>query len=249
MKLTFLLPALLVIGTVSGSALGAPSEENSKSYKRDHDKRVEHKRDERKHEKRVEYKRDERRHEKKKRIEYKQDKREQRKYENRKRAYVKSNHHKVVTYRPGRLINHLPRNSASIRFNGISFTFNDGIYYRKAKSGYRSVIPPRGLRIRSLPKHYSRIRHHNTTYYTYQNVYYVADNDGYTVVDTPNIQLNKAIKIGNANDYSLGETYDSLPSSAEAVTINSKQYFKYNDIYFLPQISGDEIKYLAISLG
>ena len=80
-------------------------------------------------------------------------------------------------------------------------------------------------------------------------MYYIADNNGYTVVDEPPTRLNQAIRVGNVNDYSLGQTYDSLPQAAQAVIINSQQYFKYGDIYFLPQISGDDIKYLAIKLG
>ncbi|CAM2791441.1 DUF6515 family protein [Pseudoalteromonas distincta] len=254
MKLTFLLPALLAIGAVSGSALGAQNErENDKSFKRDHDKRVEYKRDERRHEKkqRIEHKkekREDRKQEKRRLAKHKQEKREQHRYNQRKYNYL-TNHHNSVSYRQNRFINHLPRNSASIRFNGISFTFNDGLYYRKAKRGYHIVTPPRGLRINTLPRNYRHFKHHNITYYTYQNVYYVANNDGYTVVDEPPTRLNQAIKVGNVNNYNLGQTYDSLPQAAQAVIINSQQYFKYGDIYFLPQISGDDIKYLAIKLG
>ncbi|ALQ09203.1 DUF6515 family protein [Pseudoalteromonas fuliginea] len=254
MKLTFLLPALLAIGAVSGSALGAQNErENDKSFKRDHDKRVEYKRDVRRHEKkqRIEHKkekREDRKQEKRRLAKYKQEKREQHRYNQRKYNYL-TNHHNSVTYKQNRFINHLPRSSASIRFNGISFTFNDGLYYRKAKRGYHVVKPPRGLRINTLPRNYRHFKHHNTTYYTYQNVYYMADNDGYTVVDEPSTRLNQAIKVGNVKDYRLGQTYDSLPMAAQAVIINSQQYFKYGDIYFLPQISDDEIKYLAIKLG
>ena len=200
MKLTFLLPALLAIGAVSGSALGAQNErENDKSFKRDHEKRVEYKRDERRHEKkqRIEHKkekREDRKQEKRKLAKYKQEKRELHRYNQRKYNYLTS-HHNSVAYRQNRFINHLPRNSASIRFNGISFTFNDGLYYRKAKRGYHVVKPPRGLRINTLPRNYRHFKHHNTTYYTYQNVYYIADNNGYTVVDEPSTRLNQAIKV------------------------------------------------------
>lgn len=255
MKLTQLLPALLAISAVSGAAYAAPNErEHAKSFNNERAKRIEYKRDERRDDKkqRIEYKKNDRK-------ERKQAKRKHRKEQKRKvahykqqqrtRNYFKHNRHNVVTYRPGHYFNHLPRNSASIRFNGITFTFSDGIYYRKAKRGYHVVKPPRGLRIRSLPRHYSHFKRHNTTYYTYQNVYYVADNNGYRVVDEPKIVVNQAIKVGSAKNYDLGQTYDTLPISAEAVTINDQQYFKYQDIYFLPQINGDEIKYLAINLG
>ena len=115
------------------------------------DKRVEYKRDERRHEKkqRIEHKkekREDRKQEKRKLAKYKQEKRELHRYNQRKYNYLTS-HHNSVAYRQNRFINHLPRNSASIRFNGISFTFNDGLYYRKAKRGYHVVKPPRGLRI------------------------------------------------------------------------------------------------------
>jgi len=253
MKLTFLLSTLLAIGAVSGPALGAPNERVSdKSFKRDGDKRVEYKRDDRRHEKkqRIEHKKEKRedRKQEKRKLAYKQEKHEQYRYNQRKHNNLK-NKYNSITYNQKRFINHLPRSSSSIRFNGILFTFNEGLYYRKAKIGYHVVKPPRGLRINTLPRNYSHFKRYNTTYYTYQNVYYIADGDGYTVVDEPLTRLNQAIKVGNVNDYNLGQTYDSLPQTAQAVIINSQQYFKYGDIYFLPQISGDDIKYLAIKLG
>ena len=158
-----------------------------------------------------------------------------------KQQYINRVHKKIVR--------RLPRNSASIRFNGLTFNINNGVYYQRAGKGYRQVRPPKGLRIRSLPRHYSRIRHHNTTYYTYQNVYYIADNEGYTVVEQPKIRVNSAILINNENNYNLGQSYAALPAMAEPININKQQYFKYDDIYFLPQIQEDTITYLAISLN
>ena len=157
---------------------------------------------------------------------------------------VHNKHHK-----PGKVIRHIPSNSVSVRFNGAVFNTHNGTYYRKHSRGYREVMPPRGLHIRLLPRYHSRLRHRNNTYYTYQNVYYIAENNGYTVVDTPKIQVNRAIKVNNTSSYKLGQFYDSLPTAAKPVTISSVQYFKYDDIYFLPQISGDEIKYLAVKLN
>lgn len=252
MRLTYLLSALLALGCVSGSALGAQNER--KQVNKERAKRIEYKRDERREDKkhRIAHKKNKqtkRTHEKRKQHQDRKRKIAHYKHDKRKYTYLKNKRHNVVTYRPGRYFSNIPRNSASIRFNGISFTFSNGIYYRKAKSGYHVVKPPRGLRIRSLPKHYSYFTRYNTTYYTYQNVYYVADNNGYTVVDAPEVLVNKAVKVENANNYELGQTYDTLPITAEAVTINEQQYFKYQDIYFLPQISGDEVKYLAINLG
>nr|WP_176372532.1 hypothetical protein [Pseudoalteromonas sp. A601] len=69
------------------------------------------------------------------------------------------------------------------------------------------------------------------------------------MVDAPEVLVNKAVKVESDNSYELGQTYDTLPITAEAVTINEQQYFKYQDIYFLPQINDDEVKYLAINLG
>ena len=253
MKLTFLLSGIIAISALSSTAIAAPNErEVHKNYKHENPKRIEYKRDERRHEKklRIEHKKEKRQDRKKEKNKQKkqQEKRKQLRFDNHKYNYL-TNRYKPRYYKENRYIRHLPRRSTSIWFNGISFSFNDGIYYRKAKKGYHAVMPPRGLRIKKLPRHYSRMEHRNTTYYAYQNVFYIADNGGYKVVDAPIIQRNKAIKIGNVYDYSLGQVYDELPSSAEPVTINSQQYFKYNDIYFLPQINGDEIQYLAISLG
>ena len=68
-------------------------------------------------------------------------------------------------------------------------------------------------------------------------------------INLDHIKPHGALYNLSAKNYDLGQTYDTLPISAEAVTINDQQYFKYQDIYFLPQINGDEIKYLAINLG
>ncbi|GAC22318.1 hypothetical protein GMES_0003 [Paraglaciecola mesophila KMM 241] len=43
--------------------------------------------------------------------------------------------------------------------------------------------------------------------------------------------------------------YDSLPQGAEPVSQNGQQYFKYRDIYFLPQSSNAGVHYLAVKLN
>jgi hypothetical protein len=131
----------------------------------------------------------------------------------------------------------------SIIFGNAHFRFNQGVFYRKMAHGYTPTHPPVGLRIKHLPKNHKRIFSRNKAYFLAYGIYYAADSNGYIVVDEPNFSSQPANSI-----YKLGEHYNEVPAGADSVVINSQQYFKYNSIYFLPQINGEQIQYLALKL-
>ncbi|MEH6711773.1 MAG: DUF6515 family protein [Paraglaciecola polaris] len=172
--------------------------------------------------------------------------------------------HKRVVYKTGAVVRKAPTNSIALRFGGVSFMFNNGLYYRHMNNGYKVVRPPVGLKVRHLPNGYERIVIQSRPYYFAQGIYYVFDNGDYRVIDEPSTQViyrdsspvvvSQSIETQNGNasqrfGYVLGNTYDELPSGVQLVSVNKQQYFQYRDIYFIPQSSAGEVRYLAVKLN
>ncbi|MDO6841713.1 DUF6515 family protein [Paraglaciecola chathamensis] len=176
--------------------------------------------------------------------------------------------HKRVVYKTGAVVQRAPAKGVSLRFGGLSFIFHDGLYYRHYKQGYKVVRPPVGLTVRYLPAGYERIVARGLTYYFAQGIYYVFDDGAYRVINEPSDTLIYQDDVYNAggstivahsvesqqyanqtSGFVLGKTYVSLPPSAKLVTVSGQQYFQYRDIYFLPQSTGGEVRYLALKLN
>jgi hypothetical protein len=121
-------------------------------------------------------------------------------------------------------------------------------YLRNHQRSYTGIHATYGWHINSRPMHHWRTKPPRAKYYRQQNVYYIVDHSGYRRVDAPKVVVNQAINVTPSEHYQLGKLYNSLPIGAEPITISDQQYFKYHDIYFLAQISGDKIKYLAVRL-
>ena len=171
--------------------------------------------------------------------------------------------HKRVVYKTGSVMRKAPKNGLTIRFGGASFIVNDGIYYRHLNNGYTVVRPPIGLKVRSLPKGYERIVVRGNPLYFSLGIYYVFDNGYYRVIAEPtsdviysdNVSHVVAQSIETQQDMSakssgfqLGKAYSSLPQGAQSVVVSGQQYFKFRDIYFLAQSSGNSVHYLALKL-
>lgn len=176
--------------------------------------------------------------------------------------------HKRVVYKTGAVVQRAPAKGVSLRFGGLSFIFHDGLYYRNYKQGYKVVRPPVGLTVRYLPAGYERIVARGLTYYFAQGIYYVFDDGAYRVINEPSDTLIYQDDVYNAggstivahsvesqqyanqtSGFVLGKTYGSLPPSAKLVTVSGQQYFQYRDIYFLPQSTGGDVRYLALKLN
>lgn len=93
--------------------------------------------------------------------------------------------HKRVVYKTGKVVRKAPTNGLPIHFDGVSFIFNNGLYYLHINNGYTVVRPPVGLKVRSLPKGYERIVVRGKPCYFALGIYYVFDNGYYRVIDEP----------------------------------------------------------------
>lgn len=169
--------------------------------------------------------------------------------------------HKRVVYKTGAVLRKKPVNGIALRFGGVSFLFNNGLYYRHLDKGYTVVRPPIGLKISLLPKGYERIIIMGSSYYFFQGIYYVYDAGNYRVIDEPASFVTSSNNSLNANviisqdevidenlSFQLGKAYSALPQGAQSVIVNGQQYFKYEDVYFLPQSSNNTVHYLAVKL-
>ncbi|WP_067982131.1 DUF6515 family protein [Neptuniibacter pectenicola] len=167
--------------------------------------------------------------------------------------------HKRVVYKTGAVVHKVPSSGISLRFGNVSFIFNEGVYYRPVSQGYAVVRPPVGLKVRSLPKGREKVVIKGRGYYVSQGIYYMHDNGYYRVINEPRNDLiysshtsavaEKKGRGARSAGFQLGSTYGSIPQGAKSVTVNGQQYFKYRDVYFLPQSSGRGVHYLAVRLN
>lgn len=160
---------------------------------------------------------------------------------------------KRATYRAGTRLHKSPINGRILRFGGLSFIFSSGLYYQHLNNAYTVVRPPIGLKIRYLPNGFERLLIDGKHYYFFQGIYYIAVGAYYQVVEEPfsgttSLSIIQANKEQQNSDFELGQRYSLLPKGAELVIVNEEQYFKYRDIYFLPQSSDSGVDYLAVKL-
>ena len=100
-----------------------------------------------------------------------------------------------------------------------------------------------------------------SSYYFFQGIYYVYEAGNYRVIDEPASFVTSSNNSSNANviisqdevnaenlSFQLGKAYSALPQGAQSVIVNGQQYFKYEDVYFLPQSSNNTVHYLAVKL-
>jgi hypothetical protein len=80
----------------------------------------------------------------------------------------------------------LPAGSISVRFDGISFYFASGVWYRPSGGRFVVVMPPLGIVVPALPPAYVTLRIGAGLYYYANGVYYAAaPRGGYVVVAPP----------------------------------------------------------------
>ncbi|MDO6592584.1 DUF6515 family protein [Neptuniibacter sp. 1_MG-2023] len=243
MKLTILLPLVmsLIVLPTTGTAQGKDSQYKDAHYKETKSIEGQNKKNQNKQSKGKETKKSPGHH---------------------KSAPVKVVSHKTIVYRQhsvpqrkvyktGAVVHKAPAKGISVNFGGVSFIFNDGFYYRYGHQGYTVVRPPSGLKIRYLPNGHEKVIVKGRSYYAVQGIYYVFDNGYYRVVEAPSGTIIRSTTIlpTRSSNFQLGNRYSALPQGAASVTINGQQYFQYRDIYFLPQLSGQGIHYLAVRLN
>lgn len=149
----------------------------------------------------------------------------------------------------GKVLQHPVKPGQGLHLNGPQFRNHRSRYFRNYHRSYPRNITSHGWYMHSQPVRHWRAQYHTTSHYPQHKVYYIINNTGYSEVYAPKVRVNQALKVTPANRYQLGQMYNSLPTGAEPITISGQQYFKYHDIYFLAQISGDTVKYLAIKLN
>jgi hypothetical protein len=100
--------------------------------------------------------------------------------------------------------------------------YNRGGYYYN-RGFYRSSYYPRlGFSLGILPYGYYPFWWGDAQFYYSGGYFYQYNNDQYTVVEPP-----------------IGAAVNTLPSNAQAITINGQQYYESNGVYYVPVTKDD----------
>jgi hypothetical protein len=81
----------------------------------------------------------------------------------------------------------LPRTHRTIFIDGVDYYYDNGIFYRRGRSGYVFITAPTGAVVPELPRAYHVLVINGRTYYSFDNVYYVESSQGYQVVQRPTV--------------------------------------------------------------
>lgn len=119
----------------------------------------------------------------------------------------------VRHYAPRVYVNAMP--FVSVNFGGMAYRYQRGYFYRPMGGAFQMVIPPFGLRIRSLPVGYSTVMVGAVPYYYYNNVYYQKHENGYEVIAPP-----------------LGAVVKNLPAGTAVKVINGQKYHEQSGTYY-----------------
>ncbi len=84
-----------------------------------------------------------------------------------------------------RTIAFLPRGYLRIELGGLTFYYENGVFYRRSLFGFVVVSPPRGAVVVALPVGYQTVFIDGNRYYYYNGVYYQSAPSGYIIVPTP----------------------------------------------------------------
>lgn len=117
----------------------------------------------------------------------------------------------------GAAVRVVPTGATVITYKRTPYYFSKGVYYTKRGADYVVVRPVRGVRLRVLPVGYRTVLVGSATYYYYYGTFYQKSThvDEYDVVDAPE-----------------GAVVDALPEGYEIETIDGKEYYVLDDIYY-----------------
>ncbi len=118
----------------------------------------------------------------------------------------------------GATVRVVPTGATVIKYKRTPYYFHGGVYYTRRGADYVVVRPARGLRVRVLPVGYRTVIVGPATYYYYYGTFYTkapSTTDEYDVVDAPE-----------------GAVVDALPEGYEVETIDGKEYYVLDDVYY-----------------
>ena len=116
----------------------------------------------------------------------------------------------------------LPRHYQTIQFRGLPYYFYNGLFFDYYGGYYRSIFPPFGLTIGSLPYGYWGFNFGGFPYYYYNGIYYQEHEKKYQVVQAP-----------------IGASVPQIPKEAKVVVLNNEKYYEYNGTYYKEYIKED----------
>lgn len=105
----------------------------------------------------------------------------------------------------------LPTAAILIAQANSKYYYHAGCYYIETPAGFRTVAPPPGLVVATLPPHFVRITARSGSFLYYGGVFYEEVSGGFRVIESP-----------------VGARIINLPEEAEMVTVNRNNYYEFN---------------------
>jgi len=122
----------------------------------------------------------------------------------------------VVKKRRGRTLSVLPKGVVKIHHNKLDYHYHAGRFYRPNASRYAVIIPPRGLRIKSLSPKAHRFMWKNRNYFYHYGTYYIKKDQDFESVRAEE-----------------GMIVPSLPSElVEEISIDDQNYFELDNVIY-----------------
>ncbi|MDP4207228.1 MAG: DUF6515 family protein [Bacteroidota bacterium] len=132
----------------------------------------------------------------------------------------------------GAVVSYAPAASVALNFRGLSFFFNNGVYYRPYERGYRVVGAPVGLRINALPRGCVELSVGRMPYYYYCGTYYRNYGGYYEVVRPP-----------------VGALVESIPNGYREMNIDGETYYVVDGVQYKPELCNGEVWYRVLKVS
>jgi len=144
------------------------------------------------------------------------------------RGYVYDNrfNHNRYYPQPGYVVGALPRGYLSVPWEGSSYFFYGGTWYRPYGPRYVVVGPPRGIRIPMLPPDYTTVWIGGTAYYYADGTYYLWEpaQQGYVVTTAP-----RSAEAAATTTSPAGEQLFAYPKNGQSETQQSTDRYECHD--------------------
>ncbi|MFR9651136.1 MAG: DUF6515 family protein [Rikenellaceae bacterium] len=137
---------------------------------------------------------------------------------------------KVVVPAKAKSVAKLPAKHSTVTVKGANFFVSGGKYYRKSGVSFSLVLPPIGLRVKTLPPAPKPFRYNNVVYYVDSGAIYQQVGSEYEVVAP-----------------TVGMVVPELPEvNVAQLSIDGKIFYEYDGMLYKPVVTTEGVQYEVV---
>lgn len=137
---------------------------------------------------------------------------------------------KVVVPAKTKTVAKLPAKHSSVTVKGANFFVSGGKYYRKSGVSFSLVLPPIGLRVKTLPPAPKPFRYNNVVYYVDAGAIYQQVGSEYEVIAP-----------------TVGMVVPELPEvNVSQLSIDGKIFYEYEGMLYKPVVTTEGVQYEVV---